>query len=113
MRALGLLLLAAAALCGCRATKLGTKGCQQDSDCGSPAASYRCEPQTGVCYCRTDDACPGSQFCNTVGFCQDRAGCEINVDCLDPTLACDTSTGSCVAWAVRRPRPISSPSSMS
>ena len=96
MRLLSLALIAAA-LCDCRSTKLGGKGCQQDSDCGSPSTSYRCEPQTGVCYCRTDDACPGSQFCNTVGFCQDRAGCEVNADCLDATLTCDTASGSCVA----------------
>ncbi len=92
LRTLPLLL----ALSGCPRDRLAQKGCQQDSDCGSPASAYRCEPQTGVCYCRTDQACPGSQFCNTVGFCQDRAGCEKNADCLDPSLYCDTGSGQCV-----------------
>ncbi len=91
------LIVALLALTGCRDPKLGTKACGQDSDCGSPAASYRCEPQTGVCYCRTDDACPASQFCNTVGFCQDRSGCSVNADCLDPSLFCDAVSGSCLA----------------
>ena len=81
----------------CRNAKLGSKGCQQDADCGSPATFYRCEPQTGACYCRTDEACPASQFCNTIGFCQDRAGCSVNADCLDPSLFCDAASGSCLA----------------
>ncbi len=80
----------------CRDPKLGQKGCQEDKDCGSPASAFRCEPQTGACYCRTDQACPGSQFCNAAGFCQDRAGCEKNADCLDSTLFCDTSSGQCL-----------------
>lgn len=85
------------AAAGCRTNRLGNNGCQQDSDCGAPASANRCETQTGVCYCRTDEACPGSQFCNTIGFCQDKAGCAINADCLDPSLVCEVSTGSCVA----------------
>ncbi len=85
------------ALGACRTGKLGSKGCQQDSDCGTPASAYRCEYQTGVCYCRTDEACPGSQFCNPAGFCQDRAGCQVTADCLDPSLFCDTTSGTCLA----------------
>ena len=81
---------------GCTREKLKTNGCRADSDCGSPTSAFRCEAQTGVCYCRTNDACPGSQFCNPAGFCQDRAGCEKNSDCLDPSLFCDTSGGTCV-----------------
>ncbi len=84
-------------LTSCKRERLAGKACAVDAECGEPAANYRCEAETGVCYCRTDDACPASQFCNTVGFCQDRSGCEKNADCLDPSLTCDTTTGSCVA----------------
>ena len=90
-------LLAGLVLASCRNGKLGSKGCQIDSDCGSPEANYRCEAETGVCFCRTDEACPASQFCNTIGFCQDRAGCEVNTDCLDPSLFCDVASGTCLA----------------
>lgn len=84
-------------LLACTKVTLSKKACTIDGDCGNPAANYRCEAQTGACYCRTDDACPSAQFCNLVGFCQDRAGCEKNEDCLDPSLSCDTSSGSCVS----------------
>ena len=81
---------------GCKKDRLNPNGCQQDSDCGNPAIAFRCETQTGVCYCRTDDACAPRELCNGAGFCQDRAGCEKNEDCLDPSLFCDTSSGSCL-----------------
>jgi hypothetical protein len=85
-------------LAGCRDTKVAGSGCQKDSDCGSPASAFRCELQTGQCYCRSDEGCPPRQFCNTSGFCQDRSGCEKNADCLDPSLFCDTTTGSCLTY---------------
>lgn len=91
--AVAALLLAA----GCKDQSLTGVGCREDVDCGSPTSAWRCEAQTGACFCRTDAACPGGQFCNTAGFCQDRAGCEKNEDCLDPSLLCDTSTGQCLA----------------
>lgn len=81
---------------GCRDTRLGEKACREDSDCGSPASAFRCEAETGVCYCRTDQACPGSQFCNAIGFCQDRSGCATNLDCADATTYCDTASGQCI-----------------
>ena len=84
------------ALVGCRDTRLAGQGCLEDKDCGSPTSAFRCETQTGVCYCRTDDACPGAQFCNIAGFCQDRSGCENNQDCLDTSTFCDTSSGQCL-----------------
>ncbi|MEW6431407.1 MAG: hypothetical protein AB1730_07835 [Myxococcota bacterium] len=96
-RAAWLALTAAALLTGCKTSQLSSKGCLEDRDCGDPASAYRCEAHTGVCYCRTDAACPGAQFCNTAGFCQDRAGCEKNLDCLDPSLSCDTTSGQCLA----------------
>lgn len=83
----------------CRAEKIEGKGCVQDSDCGTPTSAYRCEVRTGVCYCRTDDACHPREFCNLSGFCQDRSGCEKNADCLDDNLFCDTGTGSCLPKA--------------
>jgi len=86
-----------AALVGCRDPKLAGMGCQQDSECGTPASAFKCETRTGVCYCRTDQACPGAQFCNIAGFCQDRAGCETNLDCADSSTFCDTASGQCIS----------------
>lgn len=83
---------------GCPGDKVRGKGCSQDSDCGDPASAFRCETQTGVCFCRTDDACLPREFCNTAGFCQDKSGCEKNSDCIDPTLFCDTSSGTCLSY---------------
>jgi hypothetical protein len=94
MRSLWLVLVLV--LAACPRERVSSKGCLEDKDCGSPTSAFRCEPTTGECYCRTDAACPGAQFCNGAGFCQDRAGCEKNVDCLNPTLYCDTGTGQCV-----------------
>jgi hypothetical protein len=80
----------------CKTEKLRPGGCLEDKDCGSPTSAFRCEAQTSTCYCRTDQACPGSQFCNTLGFCQDRSGCETNADCNSDILFCDTSSGQCL-----------------
>ncbi len=84
------------ALTACRKTGVKAKGCAADADCGDPGSAYRCEPQTGECYCRTNDACQPREFCNPAGFCQDRSGCEKNADCLDVSLFCDTTTGTCL-----------------
>jgi hypothetical protein len=89
--------LLALALAGCPRDRLKQGACREDKDCGSPVSAYRCETRTGVCYCRTDDACAGSQFCNGVGFCQDRAGCATNLDCPDSNTYCDTASGQCVS----------------
>ena len=83
-------------LSACRDTRLTSGGCHEDKDCGAPTSAFRCETQSGLCYCRTDLACPGSQFCNGLGFCQDRAGCQTNLDCTDTTTYCDTASGQCV-----------------
>ncbi|MCU0696864.1 MAG: hypothetical protein MUC96_10065 [Myxococcaceae bacterium] len=100
------LLWALLLLAGCPRDRLMGGRCAVDADCansmtsslvtGASAAAYRCEQQTGVCYCRTDEACPPSQLCNGLGFCQDRAGCATNADCPDTSLYCDTSAGACV-----------------
>lgn len=87
--------VALALTASCKDTTLGTKGCAEDKDCGEPASAWRCETQSGACYCRTNQACPPAQFCNIAGFCQDRAGCEKNSDCLDPSLFCETTSGTC------------------
>ena len=98
MKHAGLVFLALGALLtACPKERLKGSGCSVDKDCGEPASAFRCEPQTGACYCRTNDACTPREFCNTAGFCQDRAGCEKNADCLDGTLFCDTTTGSCLS----------------
>lgn len=83
-------------LAACPKDRLREQGCREDKDCGTPTSAFRCEAQTGVCYCRTDEACPGAQFCNAAGFCQDRSGCETNLDCVDATTYCDTASGQCV-----------------
>lgn len=92
---LGTALVLSVAACDDRTQTKGT-GCSKDEECGNPAAAYRCEVQTGVCYCRTNDACASNEFCNTAGFCQDRSGCERNEDCIGADLFCDTSTGTCL-----------------
>ncbi len=92
----GVVLVLFCAIAACKNPKLEQKGCLQDADCGMPAGAYRCEPSTGECYCRTNDACAPREFCNPAGFCQDRAGCEKNSDCLDASLFCDTTTGTCL-----------------
>lgn len=91
------LTLLGALVAGCKGPGVTGRGCSEDGDCGSPASAFRCEAQTGACYCRNNDACPASQFCNVVGFCQDRSGCEKNADCLDASLFCETTSGTCLA----------------
>ena len=103
----GALVLALAAsavvLSGCRDTsQTQSTGCSSDLECvpensNLSAEDFRCELETGVCYCRTNNACPAKQFCNTAGFCQDKSGCEKNEDCIDPSLFCDTNTGTCLS----------------
>ncbi|MBL8949589.1 MAG: hypothetical protein JNK82_02355 [Myxococcaceae bacterium] len=93
-----LALLAVLSLAGCPDDRIRPMGgCQQDSDCGDVVSAWRCEPQTGECYCRTDEACPARKFCNPTGFCQDKAGCASNTDCGDPSLFCDTTTATCLS----------------
>lgn len=87
----------ASTLTACDRTKTQSAGCSQDSDCGSPASAYRCDVPSGVCYCRTDDACAARQFCNALGYCQDKSGCQQNSDCLGSNLYCDTTSGTCVS----------------
>ena len=55
-------------LLGCPRDRIMGGKCAVDGDCGSPASAFRCEQQTGVCYCRTDEACPPSQLCNGLGL---------------------------------------------
>ncbi|MBL8951670.1 MAG: hypothetical protein JNK82_12890 [Myxococcaceae bacterium] len=89
------------ALGSCDRTRVNPNGCFSDEDCSvaagsvAPAAAYRCQTETGECFCRTDEACPPGQLCNAVGFCQKISGCEKNSDC-DPSTFCDTTTGTCL-----------------
>ncbi|MBE2252644.1 MAG: hypothetical protein IAE78_24140 [Myxococcus sp.] len=94
-RALRFLLLSLV-LGGCPRDRVVGGKCAVDADCGQPASAFRCEDRTGICYCRTDDACPPNQLCNGLGFCQDRSGCATNTDCPDTSLYCDTTAGACV-----------------
>ena len=90
------LVAALGAVSGCKNTRVSNTGCAEDKDCGAIAAAFRCETQTGACYCRTNEACQPRELCNPAGFCQDRSGCEKNSDCLSPSLFCDTTTGTCL-----------------
>jgi hypothetical protein len=96
MRRAQVFLVGLALFAACKSSRLATQGCREDKDCGDPVAAFRCELQTGQCYCRTNDACLSREFCNPAGFCQDRSGCQNNADCLDPSLFCDTTTGTCL-----------------
>ncbi|MCI0670881.1 MAG: hypothetical protein L0Y64_10500, partial [Myxococcaceae bacterium] len=96
-------LAAVLSMAGCKDPTPTTElACTVDDDCAKSlqvgtAADHRCEGSTGVCYCRTDTACGPREFCNTVGFCQDRVGCARNSDCLGSGLFCDTGTGTCLS----------------
>lgn len=85
------------AFMACPNTQLAKRDCFEDKDCGTPASAFRCEKETGACYCRTDEACPVAQFCNIAGFCQDRTGCQSNQDCLDTSTYCETTSGQCLS----------------
>lgn len=89
-----LLALVLVLLGGCRGTNVQQRGCKEDKDCGV-AAAWRCETQTGECYCRTNEACKPSEICNPAGFCQTRAGCLSNAECA-AGLFCDTMSGVCL-----------------
>ncbi len=80
----------------CRSTSTAN-GCGSDGDCGAPASAFRCVSATGQCYCRNELGCGANQTCNASGFCQDKTGCEKNSDCGDPSLLCETSSGTCIA----------------
>ncbi len=88
------LLLALVALCACtdRTTRAG---CQEDADCGDPAA-FRCDLETAECRCRTNAACKEGEFCNAQGYCQVHVLCYETRDC--PTgFFCDVATSTCLA----------------
>ncbi|MBK7864543.1 MAG: hypothetical protein IPJ65_39275 [Archangiaceae bacterium] len=84
------------AVTGCDKTRVNPHGCSRDEDCGMPGEAWRCEIESGNCFCRTDEACMPGEICNAAGFCQARSGCEKNADCGSDSLFCDTTTGSCL-----------------
>jgi len=90
-----LISLVAFAIAGCNSGKVKTVvGCQQDSDCGD-ATLFSCDTSTGICHCKSDDACLKGEFCNPAGFCQTKVTCYTNSDC-DNGQICDSSANVCI-----------------
>src|SRR5262245_12682396 len=90
----GLIFIAAASLslAACK-NNSNPLACEADSDCSLPGT--RCNTETSLCVCTTDDACEDGFFCNTAGVCQERSGCTTNPDCAAGTY-CDISSGQCL-----------------
>lgn len=91
------LILFAAAASGCGQEPRFVGDCKVDSDC--PVGSFckrDARDSTGLCSCRSDEACGDGEFCNVQGRCQRVTGCRSNGDCADPASFCDLSSGDCV-----------------
>jgi hypothetical protein len=95
--ATGFLLAVGVMPVGACAPQTATPGlCQSDLDCPE---FTRCETSRGLCLCRDDNACDGTEFCNLAGFCQERLECLNNDDCRtaeNPNGMCDVNSGGCV-----------------
>jgi hypothetical protein len=92
MRAL-LLIAAVATVAACK-DQPNPLACESDSECGIPGT--RCNTETKLCVCVTDEACEDGFFCNTSGVCQERSGCSVNAECTTSGTYCDISTGQCL-----------------
>lgn len=82
-------------LMGCP-TPASSVGCKADRDC---ANFETCDVNTGFCLCADDQACDATEFCNGLGRCQPKLGCESNADCRSPDRPsdiCDTTTNECI-----------------
>lgn len=66
--------------------------CARDADC---PPGYRCNPDTGLCVCATDEVCRPDEYCAPDGQCKPRMSCDTNLDCPEGTY-CDTTTGNCI-----------------
>lgn len=70
--------------------------CALDSECGD---GKRCDVAAGICLCANDNGCDAqTEFCNALGRCQSKLGCENNDDCSQDGAVpqfCDVTTGQC------------------
>lgn len=81
---------------GCSENRQFAGECSKNTDCpvGS-ACKISGAGESGICVCRSDEACGPGEICNTQGICQKRAGCRSNAEC-DAARFCDISTGDCI-----------------
>jgi len=70
--------------------------CGSDSNC---PPGFRCDTQTGLCICTTDEVCGPDEYCHPDGRCQKRMSCDNNLDCPEDTF-CNTTTGNCAEIGV-------------
>lgn len=82
------------ALAACSGEQRPVGFCENDGEC--PGAGTRCNLETKLCICTSDEACKDGQFCNGAGICQDLAGCLTSFECADNTF-CDAVSGQCLA----------------
>lgn len=66
--------------------------CTSSDDC---PPGFRCDPDTGLCLCATDEVCGPDEYCAPDGICRRRMACDTNLDCPEDTF-CDTTTGNCI-----------------
>ncbi|MBN2496431.1 MAG: hypothetical protein JXR96_17690 [Deltaproteobacteria bacterium] len=89
LAALGCVWLAAV---GCESPESLRTYCSDDLDC---PAGYRCERETGLCVCATDEVCGPDEYCAPDGRCRRSMACDSNLDCPDGEF-CDSTTGNCL-----------------
>ncbi len=88
--------LALLVLLGCTDTGRFTGECQKNGECPVGSACKISQSSgTGICVCRSDEACDPGEVCNSQGICQKRAGCRSNADC-EAAKFCDVGTGACI-----------------
>lgn len=70
--------------------------CEKNEQCGVGAYCKKSGgAATGLCACRTDEACAEGEICNTQGICQKRSACRSNAEC-DSAKFCDLASGNCI-----------------
>ncbi|MBN2496430.1 MAG: hypothetical protein JXR96_17685 [Deltaproteobacteria bacterium] len=89
---LPLVLLAAALLAACSQEERLRSWCASDMDC---PPGYRCDPETGLCLCATDEVCGPDEYCAPDGRCRRSTACDSNLDCPEDEY-CDSTTGNCI-----------------
>lgn len=83
-------------LAACGETRQFAGECKVSEDCPVGAACrIRSGDTTGLCVCRSDEACEPGEVCNSQGICQKRAGCRSNAEC-EAAKFCDLASGACI-----------------
>lgn len=81
---------------GCSETRQFAGECKTAEECPTGSTCRIAKGDTsGLCVCRSDEACAEGEVCNTQGVCQKRAGCRSNVEC-EASKFCDLATGACI-----------------